>query len=97
MERHLVLLSSATDTVAQVKGALEPLKYKITVKSGLSSGLKAMQGDELVLLDLPDSISDDALQLAEGEVHQIRGGDITPPPVLRDAHRWPHVQETAYS
>jgi two-component system nitrogen regulation response regulator GlnG len=57
MERHLILLSSAQDTVAQVRGILEPLKYKVTVKSRLASGLKAMGGDELVLLDLPDGVS----------------------------------------
>lgn len=57
MERHLILLSSAQDTVAQVRGVLEPLKYKVTVKGKLSAGLKAMNGDELVLLDMPDSVS----------------------------------------
>jgi len=57
MERHLILLSSAQDTVAQVRGILEPLKYKVTVKSRLSSGLKAMGGNELLLLDLPDGVS----------------------------------------
>lgn len=57
MERHLILLSSAQETVTQVKGILEPLKYKVTVKSRLASGLKAMGGDELVLLDLPDGVN----------------------------------------
>ena len=56
MERHLILLSSAQDTVAQVRGVLEPLKYKITVKNRLSSGLNAIAGEELVLLDLPDGV-----------------------------------------
>jgi len=57
MDRHLILLSSAQDTVAQVRGILEPLKYRVTVKNRLSSGLKAMGGEELVLLDLPDGVN----------------------------------------
>lgn len=56
MERHLILLSSAQETVAQVRGALEPLKYRVTVKGGISSGIKEVCGEELIFLDFPDSV-----------------------------------------
>ena len=56
MEKQLLLLSSGEETVSHVRKALEPLKYRITVESKLSSGLKAMNGRELVLLDMPDNV-----------------------------------------
>ncbi len=52
----MLLLSSGEETVSHVRKTLEPLKYRITVKNKLSSGLKAMNGRELVLLDMPDSV-----------------------------------------
>jgi DNA-binding response OmpR family regulator len=62
MEKQLLLLSSLEDTAVYVKKALEPLKYRVTVKERLSSGLKAMNGRDLVLLDIPD-FSDKATSL----------------------------------
>ncbi len=56
MEKQLLLLSSGEETVSYVRKTLEPLKYCITVKNKLSSGLKAMNGRELVLLDMPNNL-----------------------------------------
>ncbi len=56
MEKQLLLLSSGEETVSHVRKTLEPLKYRITVKNRLSTGLRAMNGRELVLLDMPDSV-----------------------------------------
>jgi|Deesub1362A_J573_1020465.scaffolds.fasta_scaffold00199_29 DNA-binding NtrC family response regulator len=54
MNRQLVILSSDSETVSNIRKALEPLCCGITVKQRLSSCLKAIKGSELILLDLSD-------------------------------------------
>jgi DNA-binding NtrC family response regulator len=54
MKKRVLVISSNDETVSAVKDALFPLGYEILNKRGLKSGVKAMQGDELVLLDMSD-------------------------------------------
>lgn len=55
MDRQVILLSNDQDTVSSVRLALEPLGYGITLKQRLASGLRAINGNEIVLLDLPEA------------------------------------------
>jgi two-component system nitrogen regulation response regulator NtrX len=55
MNRQVLLLSNDQETVSSVRHVLEPLGYNIILKQRLASGLRAMKGNELVLLDLPDA------------------------------------------
>lgn len=54
MERRALIISSDQDTVSIIRTALEPLGCDITSKVRLSSGLKAVKGSELIVLDIPD-------------------------------------------
>jgi DNA-binding NtrC family response regulator len=55
MNKRILVISSSNETVSSVKDALLPLGYKVSSKQRLALGVKAMRGDELVLLDLPES------------------------------------------
>jgi DNA-binding NtrC family response regulator len=57
MDRQVLLLSSDQDTVSLIKRAFEPLGYEIILKQRLASGLRAIKGDELVLLDFSETAS----------------------------------------
>lgn len=55
MNRQILLFSNDQETVSSVRHVLEPLGYNIILKQRLASGLRAIKGNELVLLDLPES------------------------------------------
>jgi two-component system nitrogen regulation response regulator GlnG len=54
MDRTVLLISSDPDTIARTRKALEPLGFGVALKHRLSSGLRAMKGGELLVLDLPE-------------------------------------------
>lgn len=55
MERQVLFITTDQDTAASARKSLEPLGYSVAVKQRLSAGLKAMKGDEIVLLDMPEA------------------------------------------
>lgn len=55
MERRVLLITTEQETAASARKSLEPLGYSVVVKQRLSAGLKAMKGNEVVLLDIPEA------------------------------------------
>jgi DNA-binding NtrC family response regulator len=57
MKRQILLLSNNQNTISWIKDTLEPLGYTIKLKQKLASGLKAVKGNELIFVDLPDTVN----------------------------------------
>jgi len=55
MERQVLFITTDPAAVAIARKSLEPLGYNVFVKQRLSAGLKAMKGNEVVLLDIHEA------------------------------------------
>jgi DNA-binding NtrC family response regulator len=54
IDRKVLLFSGDREIAGQVRGALEPMGYRVTHRQRLPAALNAMAGSELVILDVPD-------------------------------------------
>ncbi len=55
MDRQAIVLTAEQDSASLVRGVLEPLGFKVTSKQKMTTALRAMSGEDLVVLDVPDT------------------------------------------
>jgi DNA-binding NtrC family response regulator len=56
MDSQVLVISSLEDTLLKAKEVLRPMGYDLIHKQRLASGLRAMKGEELVILDVPEGV-----------------------------------------
>jgi DNA-binding NtrC family response regulator len=91
MERRALILSADNAAVSSIRETLVSLGCDVTSKARLSSGLKAIRGSELILLDMADEGGLIALNEIKSYHPEAVVLAAAPPPVCMKA-----VQEGAY-